>query len=96
MCSEVESDSETPMCVQKLRAIVRQKLALMDLVTQDSKGSTEESSHILQYLFVISSTMLPKRQDVQRNPAIFFNICLCHIIHNAAQKPGEAFNDVQI
>lgn len=26
--------------------------------------------------------------------AIFFNGCLCHLIHNAAQKAGEAFNDV--
>ena len=30
---------------------------------------------------------------LQRNPAIYFNGCPCHIIHNAAQKAGDAFTE---
>ena len=30
---------------------------------------------------------------LQCNPAIYFNGCACHIIHNAAQKAGDAFTE---
>lgn len=33
-----------------------------------------------------------KTRIVQRNKAIFFNGCPCHVIHNAAQKSGIAFS----
>ena len=33
-----------------------------------------------------------KTRILQRNPAVFFNGCPCHIIHNAAQRAGEAFS----
>ena len=33
-----------------------------------------------------------KTRIFQRNPAAFFNGCPCHIIHNAAQRAGEAFS----
>ena len=32
-----------------------------------------------------------KTRIVEKNPAIFFNGCPCHIIHNAARKASEAF-----
>ena len=32
-----------------------------------------------------------KTRIQQRNPAVYFNGCSCHIIHNAAQKGGDAF-----
>ena len=35
-----------------------------------------------------------KTRVLQQNPAVYFNGCLCHIIHNAAQKAGEVFTEV--
>ena len=32
-----------------------------------------------------------KTRIVEKNPAIFFNGCPCHIIHNAARKASEDF-----
>ena len=31
---------------------------------------------------------------LQQNPAVYFNGCPCHIIHNAAQKAGKCFSEV--
>ena len=89
MCSEIESDSETPMCVQKLRAIVRQKLASMDLVTQDSKGSTEESSHILQYLFVSYHPQCCPKGRKYRGIQPYSSIFVCVISSTMLLKSQE-------
>ena len=35
-----------------------------------------------------------KTRVLQQNPAVYFNGCPCHIIHNAAQKAGESFTGV--
>ena len=35
-----------------------------------------------------------KTRVSQQNPAVYFNGCPCHIIHNAAQKAGESFTSV--
>lgn len=35
-----------------------------------------------------------KTRVLQQNPAVYFNGCPCHIIHNAAQKAGEVFTEV--
>lgn len=34
-----------------------------------------------------------KTRVLEWNSAIYFNGCPCHILHNAAQKAGEAFSD---
>ena len=33
-----------------------------------------------------------KTRVIRRNPAIYFNGCPCHIIHNAARKAGDSFS----
>ena len=35
-----------------------------------------------------------KTRVLRQNPAVYFNGCPCHIIHNAAQKAGESFTGV--
>ena len=35
-----------------------------------------------------------KTRVLLQNPAIYFNGCPCHIIHNAAQKAGESFLEI--
>lgn len=35
-----------------------------------------------------------KSRVLQRNPAIYFSGCPCHILHNAAQKAADAFGSV--
>ena len=35
-----------------------------------------------------------KTRVLRQNPAVYFNGCPCHIIHNAAQKAGECFSEV--
>ena len=32
-----------------------------------------------------------KTRVLNRNPAVYFNGCPCHIIHNAAKKAGDSF-----
>lgn len=34
-----------------------------------------------------------KTRVLQSNPAIYFNGCPCHILHNAAQKAGDSFTE---
>ena len=33
-----------------------------------------------------------KTRVQKRNPSVYFNSCPCHIIHNAAQKAADSFN----
>ena len=42
---------------------------------------------------MLAIEILSKLEVLQNNPAIYFNGCPCHVLHNAAQKAGDSFTE---
>lgn len=84
MCSSSSSTAQGIYCV------LEQKLT--QLLVVDNPWSMCTSVGVDNTSVNIGIRDSLKTRVLNRNPAIYFNGCPCHIIHNAAQKAGEAFS----